>query len=191
MSHNVPKKTKVGQNVPKTRLSFDPLDRKLPIATLFEYRKKGLNYEEIGKICGVTKQAIHSRFQTHGLANYSLRHYVENRADIFAWMQSRLLFSLSDADIKRMAPDRRVWAAAVLYDKERLERGMSTENLSISSIAVHLQSTLAEHQERSKLLLEAMTERGICATIPADSGTIDTSQDAPEPSHNGVMDIPR
>lgn len=180
MSKNVPAKPESGQIVPKTRLSLDPLDRKLPISTLFEYRKKGLNYVEIGKLCGVTKQAIHSRFQAYGLANHSLGHYITNRADIFAWMQSRFLFSLSDADIKRMTPARRVWCMGVLYDKERLERGMSTENLSISSIAVHLQSTLAEHRERSKLLLDAMSERGICATIPADSGTIDTDPGYPD-----------
>lgn len=149
----------------------------MPVSTLFDLRRQNLTYQAIGDLYGVCKQTVYQRFDEAGLVDRSYQHFVANRADIFAWLQSRLLFSLSDDDIKKMTPDRRVWCMGVLYDKERLERGMSTENLSISSIAVHLQSTLAEHRERSKLLLEAMTERGICATIPADSSTIDTKTD--------------
>ena len=136
----------------------------VPISTLFDYRKKKLTYKEIGLIHGVTKQTVHQRLQDAGLADYSIQHYVNNRADILAWLQHRLLFSLTDDDLKKMAPDRRIWAMAVLYDKERLERGQSTENLNISSIAMHIQGELAEHQARGKLLFEEMSKRGLSAT---------------------------
>jgi len=151
---------------PDTQLPAPPDKAKkfIPTATLFEYRKKHLTYNEIGKIHGLTKQTVHQRLQDAGLADYSIQHYVSNRADILAWLQHRLLFSLTDEDLKKMAPDRRIWSMAVLFDKERLERGQSTENLNISSIAMHIQGELAEHQARGKVLFEEMSKRGLSAT---------------------------
>lgn len=162
--------TKSGQSVPQ---NIDRLD-KIPTATLFEYRKKNLTYKEIGNLHGISKQAVHQRLQGAGLADYSIQHYVNNRADILAWLQHRLLFSLTDDDLKKMAPDRRIWSMAVLYDKERLERGQSTEILSISSIAMHIQGELAEHQARGKVLFEEMSKRGLSATNMSNRSTINT-----------------
>lgn len=157
--------------------SLDVRLEPIPTATLFEYRKKNLTYDEIGKIHGLTKQAVHSRLKDAGLADHSLHNYTTNRADILAWLQGRLLFSLTDAEIKRMAPDRRIWCYGVLYDKERLERGMSTDNISISSIAMHIQGELAEHRARGKVLFEEMSKRGLSATNLSNRSTIDTKSD--------------
>ena len=41
--------------------------------------------------------------------------------------------NLTEADIKKMSPAQRITAAAILYDKARLERGESTQNVSLFS----------------------------------------------------------
>ena len=56
--------------------------------------------------------------------------YVDHRADILSNTQLRLLANLDDAKMQQMTGKDLVVSAAVLYDKERLERGMSTANLA-------------------------------------------------------------
>ncbi len=109
----------------------DSSDKPVSIERLLEYRKRGLSYAEIGKMAGVSKQAIHQRLAPYRDAIENLPAFKEHRADLFAVQQSRLLNSLTDKDIKRMAPVSRVVSAGILYDKERLESGKSTANQAI------------------------------------------------------------
>jgi predicted DNA-binding protein YlxM (UPF0122 family) len=109
----------------------DSSDKPVSIERLLEYRKRGLSYAEIGKMAGVSKQAVHQRLAPYRDAIENLPAFKEHRADLFAVQQSRLLNSLTDADIKRMAPASRVVSAGILYDKERLESGKSTTNQAI------------------------------------------------------------
>lgn len=67
--------------------------------------------------------------QRYGITHNLIHDYKSNRADIFAGLQHRLLQSITDEDIKKAPIGSRVLAAAQIYDKERLERGESTQNL--------------------------------------------------------------
>jgi hypothetical protein len=82
---------------------------------------------------GRSKQAVHQRLQPYKDAIENLPAFKENRADIFAIHQQRLLNSLTDDDIKRIPPGSRFTGVGILYDKERLERGESTANVSVLS----------------------------------------------------------
>lgn len=171
MRKKVPSNTKSGQNVPNTKENQLPQLPKsrinaIPIATLFEWRKKGLTYSQIGKQVGCSKSNVIQRLHYHGLADNSIRHFIDNRGDVFAWIQSRLLFSLTDADIKKMQARDRIVSAGILYDKERLERGQSTGNISV--IIGHIE----------------MLQRGGSGTIQSNSNTIDTKQ-----GNTDVIDI--
>jgi transposase len=116
------------------KLSLDTVDDspdiKVPVEKLLKWRKQGLSYSEIGKMIGRSKQAVHQRLQSYIDAIDNLPAFKENRADIFAIHQQRLLNSLTDDDIKRMPPGSRLTGFGILYDKERLERSLSTENVS-------------------------------------------------------------
>jgi hypothetical protein len=108
-------------------------DKPVPIEKLLKWRKQGLSYEEIGNMVGRSKQAVHQRLQPYKDAIENLPAFKENRADIFAIHQQRLLNSLTDDDIKRIPPGSRFTGVGILYDKERLERGESTANVSVLS----------------------------------------------------------
>ncbi len=94
-----------------------------------------LSYSEIAAIQGVTPQAIHQKIKDL-LPLPENQVYLDHRADILSNAQLRLLAALDDEKINKMAGDRLVWSAAVLYDKERLERGMSTANLSTITASI-------------------------------------------------------
>ena len=105
-------------------------------------------------MAGVSKQAIHQRLQPYKDAIDNLPTFKEYRADLFAVQQSRLLNSLTDKDIKKMAPASRITSAAIMYDKERLERGKSTENISYADMESDRAAIKAEMAQLRKELGE-------------------------------------
>jgi hypothetical protein len=124
-------------------------DKPVPIEKLLKWRKQGLSYDEIGGMIGRSKQAVHQRLQPYKDAIENLPVFKENRADIFAIHQQRLLNSLSDDDIRKIPPGSRFTGVGILYDKERLERGQSTGNISMESLVEHRQ-TLEESSQAAQ-----------------------------------------
>lgn len=55
-----------------------------------------------------------------------LRAYQENRADVFDALGHRFLLSVTQDKLDKTKPMEAVTAAAILYDKARLERGQAT-----------------------------------------------------------------
>ena len=88
-----------------------------------------LSYAQIAAIQGVSPQAIHKRLK-HLIPGEEVQSFRENRADILSGLQVKLLSQVDDARLKKLSIRDAVVSAAVLYDKERLERGMSTANLA-------------------------------------------------------------
>ena len=120
-------------------------NKPLPIEKLIKWRKQGLSYSEIGSLAGTSKQAAHKRLKAFKKAIENLPTYKEHRADVFAILQSQLLNSLTEADIKSMAPASRITSAAILFDKERLERGNCTG--SGNTVNVQMNFTFSEEKE--------------------------------------------
>lgn len=88
-----------------------------------------LSYSQIAAIQGVTPQAIHGKIKDL-LPIPETQVFIDHRADILAHTQLRLLSELDDERLKKAPAGSLVLAACQLYDKERLERGMSTQNLA-------------------------------------------------------------
>jgi hypothetical protein len=93
-----------------------------------------LNKNEIAAVAGCDHAHVVRTLQTYGLIKKDVDSYISNRAAIFAGMQHRLLSSITEADIKKTPVGSRVLAAAQLYDKERIERGLSNNDQPIMVI---------------------------------------------------------
>lgn len=89
-----------------------------------------LSYQDIGNLQGVSKQAIHSAIK-HLLPDNDTKLYQDNRADILSHIQVKLLRELDSERLKKASAFQLVGAAGLLYDKERIERGQTTENIGI------------------------------------------------------------
>ena len=81
---------------------------------------------QLAKYAGASVSTVHEVLQRYGITKNYVEDYKENRADIFAGLQSRLISSISEQDIQKAPMGSRVLAAAQLYDKERLERGQGS-----------------------------------------------------------------
>ena len=121
---------------PRTR-GIEPKTRKIDLPKALELRQKGLTEQEIADLFHCTKQAVSKALKPYAdLFNGEIEVFKKNRADLFASTQRELLESFDPSDIKKMNVKDRVIALGIMYDKERLERGQSTSNLSIMTRAV-------------------------------------------------------
>ena len=123
-----------------------------------------LSYKDIGKIQGVSAQAVHARIR-HLLPTPDTQYYQDNRADILSNIQLELLRQLDPTRLKKMPAGSAVLAACQLYDKERLERGQSTANADMRVLS----GTLEELKEQEKELMKSL------GMDPADSATPKTN----------------
>jgi hypothetical protein len=90
-----------------------------------------LSTREIGKLAESDHSTVVRTLQRYHIERAEVEDYKHHRADILAGLQHRLLASCTDADIQKSPMGSRILAAAQLYDKERLERGQSTDNVNV------------------------------------------------------------
>ena len=136
----------------------------IPISTILAYKQKGYSNIDIAKLLNCDKSNITHRLKPYKQYIDSLEDYKSHRADTFATIQHILLDSIQPSDIKSMAPASRITSAAILYDKERLERDKSTENIAFKDI-VQERKSLEEHrdevlQRRAELLRQIAEKEG-------------------------------
>jgi hypothetical protein len=126
-----------------------------------------LSTVQIGKLTDCTHANVIRVLQNYGIIQQDVKDYKENRADVLAGLQHRLISSVTDQDIKKTPVGSRILAVAQLYDKERLERGQSTNNISYMDVSKRLETLKAERDK-------------IKQAIAADSRSIPTIEQTAE-----------
>ena len=162
----------IQDNVPAdTNTINDTNNKGIPLQRLIELRSKGLSYSEIGSLVNCSKVNVYNRLVDFKEDIESLKSFKDNRADLFAVYQSALINSINLNDIKKMPAASRVTAAAILYDKERLERDKSTSNVGIEAMVTHrqtLEEASKEAQERKEEALRAIAQLQSGKPSPAE-----------------------
>ncbi len=134
-------KKKIQDNLPDINKTIDDV---IPISKIIELRKRGNTYKEIGNILGCTRQNIELRLRPFKAEIEALPSFKEQKADVLAVFQQKILNSLTPRDIKSMPVGSRLTGFGILYDKERLERGQSTENISYADMSAEVEGYKAE-----------------------------------------------
>ena len=80
---------------------------------------------EIAKSVNTSRQAVHQALDRYGLEPNALKTFKENRADLLAGMQEKIYQAVDSDSIKKMIERRGMTDLGILYDKERIERGLS------------------------------------------------------------------
>ena len=93
----------------------------------------GATHETIAKATGCARESVSRALKRFGLTTQNIIDYRENRADVLAGLQAKILASVTTADLRKANLRDKVISAGVLYDKERLETGASTSNVHILS----------------------------------------------------------
>lgn len=107
------------------------LTPKWDMGKAIELRMAGMSYGDIAKFFSIPKPTVQARLKPFFGKEADVPAFKAHRADLFAGQQVRLLSAITDKDIEKASLRDKVIAAGVLYDKERLERGQSTSNVSM------------------------------------------------------------
>lgn len=156
--------------------------RGVPIEQIIDYKLRGLSSPEISKLLGISDSTVRVRLMNHveDIDNTTL--FQKHRSKYFAFQARRILQAINDADIQKASLRDKVIAASVLYDKERLESGLSTQNLAYIDIIKAKQSVKGEMETIEAELVEAGIDPKTCGQMVKDKAdkpvdnTIDTDK---------------
>lgn len=112
----------------KTHQNLTPREKQEIITVAVQ--NPNLSKSQIADLQGVDRTTVSKILKRYNTSRLRVDNFKEYRADIFAGLQERLLSSITPAEIKKMQPGSRVLAAAQLYDKEAIERGVQDDGKS-------------------------------------------------------------
>jgi hypothetical protein len=93
----------------------------IDLGEIIELRKKGLSFEDIGKVLGCAGESVRYRFRRVEKEINEVARYKQYRSDILAIHQKRILDGITDADIKKSSLKDKTIAFGVLFDKEKAQ----------------------------------------------------------------------
>jgi hypothetical protein len=125
------------------------INKTIPLSKMIEYRKKGLTYQEIGDLLGCSKVNVWERLQPFSYEIDNLNNYKDERADTLALYQQVMLSGITEDKVKKAHISHLTTAFGILYDKERLERGLSTDNQARMSISLNIGTSKQDDSKRS------------------------------------------
>ena len=134
-----------------------PTHNKVDVAKALKLRIQGATLEDIGKLQGVTKQAVYqalTKFQPF-IANLEagqLTAYSENRAELFNAVEQHLSGLLLDTEKGAKASLNNVaYAFKQIHEARRLESGQSTANVSVlGKLILQAESQLGAGKAQAK-----------------------------------------
>src|SRR5210317_1888292 len=107
----------------------------IPISAIIDLlENKGLNQAQAAKVLGCHKSNISYHLKQLDYTPGYLKSYKENRADVLAALQLQILKNLTSDKFQKASAYQLTGMYSILYDKERLERGQSTENIAYQDV---------------------------------------------------------
>lgn len=128
----------------------------IPIEQLLELKNKKLTNEQIANIIGCSKSNVFQRLRPYNSKINELELHKRHRADILTSVQKRIVEGITDDKIADAPLNQLSVAYGILYDKERLERNKSTQNLSVNSLVEHHEKQLADLEQNLTAELEGL-----------------------------------
>ena len=142
---------------------------KLDVSKLIELAQerdemgKGLTHQQMADELGVSRPVVTkalAKIPDAVLESVTVEDFKENRPDIFASLQQEMLKHITPDKIKKASIQQLITAAAILYDKERLARGESTENVAVLNANILDENAT----QQMKSLIRNITEKQIVAS---------------------------
>jgi hypothetical protein len=133
----------------------------------------GLTYNQIGAIQGCTDSAVHKAIKGLQLSPL-LPTYKEHKADILASKQADILAHVDSDVITAMSGLQALTGFAILFDKERVERGQATQITDVRGVHVLLTSQI---DELRKMLCNQSSEEDCTHNDYRDAQVVDIVDD--------------
>ena len=132
-----------------------PIPHKIDPAKLIKTAQENPNLttRQLGTLMNTSHVAIVHAFKRYGLDRERIESFKVNRADIMAGPQETVAASFTEEDIKKASVRDRTILFGTLYDKERLERGQSTQNVATILASSVVEATASRMAQASDVTL--------------------------------------
>jgi hypothetical protein len=143
---------------------IDRTPKYTPINKVFDLiAVKGLSYHQASKILNISVEAVRQLCIRNDIPSKNgLKRIRKNRAEALMALQDRILSSIDGADIKKASLLQKMSAVGIAYDKERLERGESTQNVSVA----HIEALKTLDEVDAELAKITGDTDGSCSEVP-------------------------
>ena len=166
----LPETLLAAEDNPAPKVRGKHLNPPAPIAKFIDLYLKGLSYREIAAIIGCSEANVNARLQPYLQSITHLDAIKRHRADTLAVVGDTVLSSLSGADIAKASGYQKIGMYGILYDKERLERGQFSINISVVDLTQSLAEITRQREVLERAVLGAQRELG---ELTDDSEAID------------------
>ena len=144
-------------NLPEPHLDRYPGAKGIAIEDIVDLQSRGLSNTQIAKVLGCDHSNISRRLRPLIQTIDHTHKYRKNRALLLAYEQQRIRQAITDADIAKASLRDKVLSIAILFDKERLESGLSTQNIAYADIV----KARDQAKDELKSLEQAETTGGV------------------------------
>jgi hypothetical protein len=103
-----------------------------------------LSQEQIGQIVDCDQAYVCRVLKRYGVTQDKTDEFKQLRADVLTGVQSKIIESIADDDLSKVSLRDKVVSFGILYDKERLERGLSTQNVELAEIVQIVDKEIAK-----------------------------------------------
>lgn len=140
----------------ETKTSFPRRYVKLNPAVAFKLRCAGYSYQKIANITGVRKSTVINKIKRieKYLNDPDLEVYEKNKSLVLSAAEKKLIEAiLSDKKVKKANLSSLAYAFTQVYNANRLQQGLSTQNISYEDIArekERIQKAIEEYEARLK-----------------------------------------
>jgi len=122
----------------------------IPLDYLISLRNKKLTHDQIANIVGTSRSNISQRLKEVEDQISWTTEFRANRAFLLSNLQHRIINSITPADIQKANLRDKIISAGILFDKERLEMGLSTSNIAYADMIEGRKSAIKELDELDK-----------------------------------------
>lgn len=140
----------------------------IPIEAIVEYAEQGLTTRDIAKLIGCDHSNVVHRLKAVGFTRESNTFWSKHKVKVMQTLQSKILNSISPIHLKKANLQSLLTSFGILYDKERLETGQSTANVSSWSHII----TSAEAQAEKSGVNIAPSAPPLTSTAPIQAETM-------------------
>ena len=118
---------------------------------------------EIAELLNVSNQAVYQCLERHKIKPNRLKSYKQHRAEVFAGLQTKIIKHIDERRLEKASAFQLVGSLGLLYDKERVERGLATEIVSYRAVSLEVSKVDIEirrlEQELARLPQPAPSEQ--------------------------------
>ena len=129
----------------------DTAQKGIALSTLIEYKKKDLSDQDIADLVGCSRPNVTQRLEPYKHLIDGLDNSRKNKSDSLEIMQEMLLGSITPEKIKGATLQQTATSYGILFDKQRLQDGKSTDNISMGNY----DALTKELQELNAQIIEA------------------------------------